>query len=150
MPTRDMLSQTSTSKSQTSTSISCVWSNRFHQTSILQTSKICVQHLSLDQSERFRLVSNFRRKPSFSDQCHHYFHHFDYFAIFSEQDHIYKEMKLGVAGGPSLVFYRYPEKGKTLIKVKNYVSELQAIIRIAYTSIVNANDYRMVRITRKE
>ena len=43
----------------------------------------------------------------------------DYFTIFSdEHKHIYKEMKAGVVGGPSLVFCRYQEKGKTLIKGK--------------------------------
>ena len=43
----------------------------------------------------------------------------DYFTIFGpEHKHIYKEMKQGVVGGPSLVFCRYQEAGKTLIKGK--------------------------------
>ena len=44
----------------------------------------------------------------------------DYFTIFGEKHkHLYKEMKESVVGGPSIIFCRYQEKDKTLIKGKN-------------------------------
>ena len=43
----------------------------------------------------------------------------DYFTVFGEEHkHLYKELKESVVGGPSIVFCRYQEKGKTLIKGK--------------------------------
>ena len=43
----------------------------------------------------------------------------DYFTVFGEEHKdLYKEMKESVVGGPSIVFCRYQEKGKTLIKGK--------------------------------
>ena len=44
----------------------------------------------------------------------------DYFTNFSsDHAYIYKQLKAGIVGGPSIVFCRYQEKGKTLIKNKN-------------------------------
>ena len=43
----------------------------------------------------------------------------DYFTNFSkEHAYIYRELKRGIVGGPSIVFCRYQEAGKTLIKNK--------------------------------
>ena len=44
----------------------------------------------------------------------------DYFTNFSkEHGHIYKELRQGIVGGPSIVFCRYQEAGITKIKGKN-------------------------------
>ena len=45
----------------------------------------------------------------------------DYFCgIAAEHKHIYKDLKhLGIVGGASILFHRYQEAGKTLIKDKN-------------------------------
>ena len=41
----------------------------------------------------------------------------DYFTLFSKKhSHIYKELRSGIVGGPSIVFTRYQEKGVTRIK----------------------------------
>ena len=44
----------------------------------------------------------------------------DYFAIGKERVHIYKQLrKLGIVGGPSIIFHRYQEAGVTKIKGKD-------------------------------